>query len=53
MENSEFRIDFKGDKILIRNFPVHDKKGSYLGVAELIREIVEIQKLIGEKRLPD
>ena len=51
LDKAEFWIDFKGDKILIRYFPVHDDDGNYLGVLEVTQEIGEIQQLTGEKRL--
>jgi DUF438 domain-containing protein len=53
MDKAEFWINFKGDKILIRYFPVHDDNGKYMGVLEVTQEIGEIQKLTGEKRLLD
>jgi len=53
LDKAEFWIDFKGDKILIRYFPVHDDKGNYMGVLEVTQEIGAIQKLKGEKRLLD
>ncbi|UCD88875.1 MAG: DUF438 domain-containing protein [Desulfobacterales bacterium] len=53
LDKAEFWIDFKGDKILIRYFPVHAEDGRYMGVLEVTQEIGEIQKLTGEKRLLD
>jgi len=53
MDKAEFWIDFKGDKILIRYFPVYDDAGEYLGVLEVTQEIGAIQKLTGQKRLLD
>jgi uncharacterized protein len=53
MDKAEFWIDFKGDKILIRYFPVRDRAGNYLGVVEVTEEIGRIQKLEGQKRLLD
>jgi uncharacterized protein len=53
MDKAEFWIDFKGDKVLIRYFPVRDRQGKYLGVVEVTEEIGRIQKLKGEKRLLD
>ncbi|MFA7384455.1 MAG: PAS domain-containing protein [Desulfurivibrionaceae bacterium] len=50
---AEFWIDFKGDKILIRYFPVYDDDGEYLGVLEITQAIGAIQKLEGNKRLLD
>jgi len=53
LEKADFWIDFAGDKVLIRYFPVRDEEGSYLGVLEVTQKIGEIQKLTGEKRLLD
>ena len=52
-ENAEFWIDFRGDKILIRYFPVYGKGGEYLGVLEVTQAIGAIQQLTGQKRLLD
>jgi PAS domain S-box-containing protein len=51
LDKAEFWIDIKGRKILIRYFPVKDKKGKYLGTLEVTQDITEIQKISGEKRL--
>jgi len=48
---SEFWIDLKGQKILIRYFAVRDKTGKYLGTLECTQDITEFQKITGEKRL--
>ena len=53
MEEAEFWIDFKDDKILIRYFPVRDDEGTYMGVLEVTQSIGRIQKLTGQKRLLD
>jgi len=53
LDKAEFWIDFKGDKVLIRYFPVYDDAGEYLGVLEVTQEIGAIQKLTGQKRLLD
>ncbi|MDD5759702.1 MAG: PAS domain-containing protein [Desulfobulbaceae bacterium] len=53
LDKAEFWIDFKGDKVLIRYFPVYDDDGEYLGVLEVTQEIGAIQKLTGQKRLLD
>lgn len=53
LDKAEFWIDFKGDKILIRYFPVRDDAGTYLGVLEVTQEVGWLQKLEGEKRLLD
>ncbi len=50
-DKAEFWIDFRGDKVLIRYFPVYDRKGEYMGVLEVTQGIGEIQEIIGEKRL--
>lgn len=52
-DKAEFWIDFMGDKVLIRYFPVYDDKGEYQGVLEVTQAIGEIQKLEGQKRLLD
>ncbi len=52
-DEAEFWIDFGGDKILIRYYPVRNEEGTYLGVLEVTQRIGEIQKLVGEKRLLD
>lgn len=52
-DKAEFWIDFKGDKILIRYFPVYGDTGEYMGVLEVTQEIGAIQKITGQKRLLD
>ena len=52
-DKAEFWIDFMGDKILIRYFPVRNEEGDYIGVLEVTQQIGEIQKIKGEKRLLD
>lgn len=52
-DKAEFWIDFMGDKILIRYFPVRNEDGDYIGVLEVTQRIGEIQKIKGEKRLLD
>ena len=52
-DKAEFWIDFRGDKVLIRYYPVYNEAGEYLGVLEVTQAIGEIQKLTGEKRLLD
>ena len=51
MDHAEFWIDFKGDKILIRYYPVFKEAGEYMGVLEVTQEIGAIQKIEGQKRL--
>lgn len=52
-DKAEFWIDFMGDKIFIRYFPVRNDAGDYLGVLEVTQQIGDIQKIEGEKRLLD
>ena len=52
-DKAEFWIDFMGDKILIRYFPLRNEEGDYIGVLEVTQRIGEIQKIKGEKRLLD
>jgi len=53
LDKAQFWIDFKGDKVYIRYFPVRNENGDYLGVLEVTQSIGEIQKLVGQKRLLD
>jgi len=53
MDSADFWIDFKGDKILIRYFPVRNEDGDYMGVLEITQEVGWIRKLEGQKRLLD
>lgn len=53
METAEFWIDFRGEKVMIRYFPVYGDEGEYLGVLEVTQEIGRLQKLTGQKRLLD
>jgi DUF438 domain-containing protein len=53
MDKAEFWIDFRGDKVLIRYFPVYNDNGDYMGVLEVTQEIGWIQGLTGQKRLLD
>ncbi len=52
-DQAEFWIDFAGDTIYIRYFPVFSDDGQYLGVLEVTQEIGAIRKLTGQKRLLD
>ncbi len=52
-DKAEFWIDFKGDKILIRYFPVYDDDGEYMGVLEVTQAIAAIQQITGQQRLLD
>jgi DUF438 domain-containing protein len=51
MDHAEFWIDFRGDKILIRYYPVYSEADDYMGVLEVTQAIGAIQKIEGEKRL--
>ena len=51
MDHAEFWIDFRGDKILIRYYPVYSEAEEYMGVLEVTQAIGAIQKIEGEKRL--
>jgi DUF438 domain-containing protein len=51
MDHAEFWIDFRGDKILIRYYPVYSEAGEYMGVLEVTQAIGALQKIEGEKRL--
>jgi DUF438 domain-containing protein len=51
MDHAEFWIDFRGDKILIRYYPVYNEAKKYMGVLEVTQAIGAIQKIEGEKRL--
>jgi hypothetical protein len=53
LDKADFWIDFNGDKILIRYFPVFGDQDEYLGVLEVTQEIGWIQALKGQKRLLD
>ena len=37
----------------IRFFAVRDPQGKYLGTMEVVQDVTDIQKLVGEKRLLD
>jgi len=50
---ARFWIDLQGRKVMIEYFPVRDAQGNYLGTLEVTRDITDIQKLTGEKRLLD
>ena len=53
IDNADFWIDFKGDKVLIRYFPVRSELGEYMGVVEVTQGVGWIQALEGQKRLLD
>ncbi|URA11211.1 PAS domain-containing protein [Thermospira aquatica] len=52
-KEARFWIDLHGRKILIEYFPVKSADGTYLGTLEVTRDITDIQKLEGERRLLD
>lgn len=51
--HEDFWIDFRGQRVYIRYFAVHDQAGHYLGCLEVTQNITTIQQLTGEKRLED
>ena len=53
LDKAEFWIDFAGDKVMIRYFPVRDASGSIFGTLEVTQEIGAIQKISGQKLLLD
>ena len=53
MDKAEFWIDFRGDKVLIRYFPVYNDHDQYMGVLEVTQAIGAIQAITGQKRLLD
>jgi len=58
-DKAEFWIDLpigekeEKHKILIQYFALRNKTGNYLGCLEVSRDITDIQKITGEKRLID
>jgi uncharacterized protein len=50
---AEFWITSHGRMIYIRFFAVKDTAGKYLGTAEVVQDVTDIQALKGEKRLLD
>ena len=46
-ETAEFWIDFRGEKVLIRYFPVYGEEGEYLGVLEVTQEIGRLAETDG------
>ena len=51
MDQAEFWIDFKGDKVHICYYPVRNEQGDYMGVLEVTQMIGRLQGLTGQKRL--
>lgn len=52
-DSESFWIQIKGRFILIQYFAVRDENGNYKGVAEVSKDVTDIRKLEGEKRLVD
>lgn len=50
-DSATFWIELKGRKILIEYYALRNSKGEYKGVLEVTKDITEIQKLEGERRL--
>lgn len=50
-DNATFWINLGGRLILIQYFAVRNKNGKYLGCLEVTKDITEIKKIEGEKRL--
>ncbi len=50
-DKAEFWITMNSRLIYIRYFPVHNKRGVYLGCLEVTQDITDIKKIEGEKRL--
>ncbi|MCG3223985.1 MAG: DUF438 domain-containing protein [Candidatus Heimdallarchaeota archaeon] len=51
LDKAEFWLEVEGRMIFIRYFPMRDSKGEYQGVLEVTRDITQIRKIEGEKRL--
>ena len=52
-DHADFWIDFRGRRVYIRYFAVHDEQGQYAGCLEVTQDITKIQQLTGQKRLED
>ena len=52
-DKAEFWINFRGDTIMIRYFPVYSEADEYMGVLEVTQAVGWIKQLSGEKRLLD
>ncbi len=50
-DSESFWINLGGKLILIQYFAVRDKSGKYLGCVEVSKDITELKKIEGEKRL--
>ena len=52
-KSAEFWIELEGKLVHIRYFPVHDKKGEYLGCLEVTQDLAPLKEIKGQKRLLD
>ena len=52
-KSADFWIDLNQRKIYIRYFPLRNQKGEYLGCLEVTQDITDVQKIKGERRLPN
>jgi len=50
---AEFWITLEGRFVHIRFFAVRNKRGEYLGTAEVVQDVTDIRKLEGQRRLLD
>ncbi len=52
-DHEDFWIQFRGKFALIRYYAIRGEQGEYLGTLEVTQDILDIQKISGEKRLAD
>jgi len=52
-DHEDFWIQFRGKYALIRYYAVRGPENEYLGTLEITQDILDIQKISGEKRLAD
>lgn len=52
-DRAHFWMDYRGRKLLIAYYAVHDSQGIYRGVLEVTQDISEMNAFQGEKRLLD
>ena len=52
-DHEDFWIHFRGKYALIRYYAVRNEQNEYLWTLEVTQDIIDIQKLTGEKRLAD
>jgi len=52
-DHEDFWINFRGKFALIRYYAIRGEQGEYLGTLEVTQDILDIQKISGEKRLAD